>query len=108
VAGIGSEWPVIRIDDRGEPYPMGTLHALQRDQYWFAARVLQRSKLTDGLPAFLQDLRPQGFIGRSVSLRYPELGLPDRINSWDDSDALRYLVRRGEDGIGNIRWGRSP
>ena len=48
VAGIGSEWPVIEIDDRGEPHAVGTLHALQRDQYWFAARVPIRSTLTDG------------------------------------------------------------
>ncbi|MBK6349370.1 MAG: type II toxin-antitoxin system HipA family toxin YjjJ [Proteobacteria bacterium] len=105
VAGIGSEWPVIEIDDRGEPHAVGTLHALQRDQYWFAARVPIRSTLTDGLPTFLLDLRPQGFVGRSVPLRYPELGLPERINAWDDSDALRCLVRRGEDGIGNILMG---
>ena len=103
--GIGSTWPVFAVSETGEPEMLGRLTSLYRDQYWFDAKQKDRSEVTDGLPFFLQDLRPQGFIGRTVPKRYPELGLPERITDWKDSDVLTYLVRRGDDGIGNILVG---
>jgi hypothetical protein len=102
---IGSSWPVFAINEEGQASLLGRLHALARDQYWFAATVLLQSELSDGLPFFLQDLWPQGFIGRTVSKRFPELGLPDRINDWNDSHVLVYLSQRGDDSIGNILIG---
>ena len=105
IPGIGSTWPVFAVSETGEPEMLGRLTSLYRDQYWFDAKQKDRSEVTDGLPFFLQDLRPQGFIGRTVPKRYPELGLPERITDWKDSDVLTYLVRRGDDGIGNILVG---
>lgn len=105
ISGIGSTWPVFAVSETGEPELLGRLTSLYRDQYWFDAKQTDRSEVTDGLPFFLQDLRPQGFIGRTVPKRYPELGLPERITDWKDSDVLTYLVRRGDDGIGNILVG---
>jgi hypothetical protein len=105
IPGIGSTWPVFAVSETGEPELLGRLTSLYRDQYWFDAKQTDRSEVTDGLPFFLQDLRPQGFIGRTVPKRYPELGLPERITDWKDSDVLTYLVRRGDDGIGNILVG---
>jgi hypothetical protein len=105
IPGIGSTWPVFAVSETGEPELLGRLTSLYRDQYWFDAKQKDRSEVTDGLPFFLQDLRPQGFIGRTVPKRYPELGLPERITDWKDSDVLTYLVRRGDDGIGNILVG---
>jgi len=105
ILGIGSTWPVFAVSEAGEPDLLGQLTSLQRDQYWFHARQTSRSEVTDGLPFFLQDLRPQGFIGRTVPKRFPELGLPERITDWNDSDVLTYIVRRGDDGIGNILVG---
>ena len=105
IPGIGSTWPVFAVSETGEPELLGRLTSLYRDQYWFDAKQAARSEVTDGLPFFLQDLRPQGFIGRTVPKRYPELGLPERITDWKDSDVLTYLVRRGDDGIGNILVG---
>ena len=105
IPGIGSTWPVFAVSETGEPEMLGRLTSLYRDQYWFDAKQKDRSEVTDGLPFFLQDLRPQGFIGRTVPKRHPELGLPERITDWKDSDVLTYLVRRGDDGIGNILVG---
>ena len=102
IPGIGGAWPVFTISETGEPELLGRLFSLHRDQYWFEATIPSRSALTDGLPIFLQDLRPQGFIGRTVPKRCPQLGLPERIGDWKDSDVLVYLVRRGDDAIGNI------
>lgn len=102
---IGSSWPVFLIDEKGEPTLHGRLNALTRDQYWFAATDDQFSEVSDGLPFFIQDLRPQGFIGRTVPKRYPELGLPERITDWNDAHALIYLTQRGDDSIGNLLIG---
>jgi hypothetical protein len=105
ISGIGPTWPVFAVSESGEPDLLGRLTSLHRDQYWFNAERTARSEVTDGLPFFLQDLRPQGFIGRTIPKRYPELGLPERITDWKDADVLTWLVRRGDDGIGNILIG---
>jgi hypothetical protein len=102
---IGSSWPVFVISDHGEPSLMGRLHALARDQYGFTAVAAQHSHVSDGLPFFLQDLWPQGFMGRTIPKRFPELELPERINDWNDRDVLTYLTQRGDDSVGNIMIG---
>jgi hypothetical protein len=103
--GIGSNWPLFQISARGEPTLVGRLHALARDQYWLDAPIGAHSRFSDGLPFYLQDLVPQGFIGRTVPRRYPELQLPERITDWSDDHVLTYLCRRGEDCIGNLILG---
>ena len=102
---IGSSWPVFVIDQRGAPAPYGQLTSLARDQYWLDSPDRRNSVLSDGLPYFLADLWPQGFIGRTVPKRFPDLGLPERITDWNDSDVLSYLTRRGEDCVGNLLLG---
>jgi hypothetical protein len=102
---IGSSWPIFVIGEEGQASLLGRLHGLARDQYWFAATAPRQSELSDGLPFFLQDLWPQGFFGRTLSKRFPELGLPDRIGDWNDSHVLTYLSQRGDDSIGNILIG---
>jgi hypothetical protein len=102
---IGSSWPVFEIGRRGEPLPYGRLHSLAREQYWFAAARVENSHISDGLPFFLQDSWPQGFIGRTVPKRFPELGLPARISDWNDKDVLTLLTQRGDDSIGNLLIG---
>ena len=99
---IGSSWPVFRVNESGQPSVQGRLEALAPDHYGFAATTDPYSQVSDGLPFFLQDLWPQGFIGRTVPKRFPELGLPQRIADWNDSHVLRYLTQRGEDPIGNL------
>lgn len=106
--GIGSSWPLFVISARGEPSLLGKLHALARDQYWLDTKPGMHSQFSEGLPFYLQDLIPQGFIGRTVPRRYPELNLPERITDWNDDHVLTYLSRRGEDCIGNLILGDEP
>lgn len=101
ISGIGDQWPIFEIDALGAPVQRGRLYALHGNQYWFEARTALHSSLTDGLPYFLQDLWPQGFIGRTVPRRHPDLDLPERIADWNDDHVLTFLVRRGEDLIGS-------
>jgi hypothetical protein len=105
MSGVGSSWPVFVVDQQGALAPCGELFALAHEQYWFEAAYPRRSLLTDGLPFFLQDLRPQGFLGRTIPKRFPELDLPQRITDWNDSHTLTYLMQRGEDCVGNLFLG---
>lgn len=103
--GVGSSWPVFVVDQEGTLAPCGELFALAQEQYWFEAAGPRQCLLSDGLPYFLQDLWPQGFIGRAIPKRFPELELPPRITDWSDAHALTYLIRRGEDCVGNLFLG---
>lgn len=102
---IGSSWPLVRIDAEGKPILLGHLHALARDQYWFDAELGTAARLSDGLPFYLQDLIPQGFLGRFVPRRFFDLGLPERVADWHDDHVLTYLCQRGEDCMGDLLLG---
>jgi hypothetical protein len=107
VEGIGSSWPLRRIDEHGHPHEMGVLHALAGTEYFFQphARNFQWGGLSDGLPYFLQDQRPGGFLGRAVPRRYSELALPQRVADWTDDHYLRFLTQRGSDPVGDLLLG---
>ncbi len=111
VADIGSAWPLYRIGRQGEIDELGTVNALAADQYFVDAiatsRALGNGGVTDGLPYFLQDQRPGGFLGRAVPTRYPELRLPPRVVDWSDEHYLRYLTRHGSDTAGDLILGES-
>jgi hypothetical protein len=60
----------------------------------------------EGLPWWLTDMRPQGFLGRAYAhQRATELGLPPDVRHWSDTDALRALLSIGVDAVGNLLLG---
>jgi len=106
VEGIGARWPLRSIDEHGKSHELGTLHALAGDEYFFLpAKEFSWGGMTQGLPYYLQDQRPAGFLGRAVPRRYPELALPQRVVDWNDDHYLRYLTQRGSDAVGNLVLG---
>ena len=111
VQGIGSAWPLRKIDAAGAILEFGVLYALAADQYYFEPSPAAKSQgfgwegLSPGMPYFLQDQRPGGFLGRAVPLNYPELELPPRVVDWTDDHCLRYLVQRGSDTVSNLILG---
>lgn len=108
IESIGDNWPLHRINRRGEIEELGTLHALAADQYYFELTSTARTSglayegISDGIPYFLQDQRPGGFLGRAVPRRYPELRLPQRVIDWNDDHYLRYLTQHGSDAISDL------
>jgi hypothetical protein len=58
--------------------------------------------MTEGIPYFLQDAQPAGFLGRTIPAAYPELNLPARVQDWTDDHVLIYLTQRGSDTVGNL------
>jgi hypothetical protein len=108
VSNIGSHWTLRRVNEKGNVDVVGALYALASDQYWFSPATPSGSALagvTDGIPYFLQDQRPGGFLGRAVPLRYPGLELPQRVVDWHDDHYLQYLTRRGADTVGDLILG---
>jgi hypothetical protein len=62
-----------------------------------------RGQLYGHLPWFIQDMRPDGFMGRAFAQRAgPNMGLPPRLPDWNYDHVLVALARRGEDVIGDL------
>lgn len=114
VHGLGSHWPLYRIDAQGRAHRLGTLHALQRDQCHLAAQSMPdwvcgefADGLFPGLPWFLDDMRPQGFLGRAFARQAATtLGLSPDLSAWDQNDVLKALLLRGTDAPGNFVLGK--
>ena len=101
IAGLGRHTPVFRVDERGHPNRHSVLHFLAGSEYWLE-RESGDDQSFSGLPPFVEDMRPQGYIGRGFPALYPELRLPGRINDWSDDHQLIALAMRGEDCVGNL------
>jgi hypothetical protein len=111
IDSIGDAWPLHRIDQAGAVRELGTLFALAADQYCFEPTGTSLrdgfawSGISEGVPYFLQDQRPGGFLGRAVPRFYAELNLPQRVVDWNDDHYLRYLTQRGSDALGDLILG---
>jgi hypothetical protein len=111
IESIGSQWPLRRIDGAGDIEELGILFSLAADEYYLdvypsaQARGFAWGGLSNGLPYFLQDQRPDGFLGAAVPARYPGLNLPQRVTDWSDDQYLRYLTLHGSDPVSNLILG---
>lgn len=106
VRGLGSKWPLYRIDESGRPSELGTVLAIEREHYFGRSPTPRVTGLGEGLPYYLRDARPAGFMGRAIPARHPDLGLPPRIVDWTDDHVLAFLVQRGDDTAGDLILGR--
>ena len=101
VPGVGSEVQVMRVDTQGQPSPFARMVPLDGGAFWVdeADGVSARH---DSLPWFLDDMRPQGFMGRTFAHAHPELQLGSDPRHWSDDDILRAMVLYGDDLPGNL------
>ena len=61
---------------------------------------------SDGLPWWLFDMRPQGYLGRAYASTYTAaLGLPANPEHWSDTEVIRALLAHGQDAVGNLLIG---
>jgi hypothetical protein len=101
VPGVGAEVAVMRIDARGQASPFARMVPLQGGAFW-VDEADGVSALHGGLPWFLDDMRPQGFMGRTFAHAHPDLQLGGDPRHWSDDDVLRALVLFGDDLPGNL------
>jgi hypothetical protein len=102
VRGLGFKFPVYRIDQDGNANQAGELWSLHGGYRWQGTDEW-KPELYTHLPWFIQDMRPDGFVGRAFMHRFSlDLGLPERLSDWKDDDILVGLLRRGEDAMGDL------
>ncbi|MDZ7938466.1 MAG: type II toxin-antitoxin system HipA family toxin YjjJ [Rhodoferax sp.] len=101
VRDVGRSVPVMRIDAQGQPSPFARLVPLASGAVWIDEED-GLSKRFDSLPWFLDDMRPQGFMGRTFASTHPELQLGNDPRYWSDDDVLRALALCGDDLPGNL------
>jgi hypothetical protein len=110
----GRRWPLHRIGPDGQAQTLGELRALHGNGFHFVpARPLPaflHGDFADGLfpslPWFLDDQRPQGFLGRAFVHRVAaDIGAPDDLARWAADDIVLALLRHGEDEPGDLVLG---
>ena len=106
VPGVGREVPVMRVNERGQASPFASLVPLQGGAIW-VDEADGLSQQHGGLPWFLDDMRPQGFMGRTFAHAHPELQLGSDPRHWNDDDVLRALALFGDDLPGNLVVGEA-
>ena len=105
-AGRGfGDVPVFRVDAQGKLKELGLLTPVRPDGYVFnPADGLQVH--SDGLPWWLLDMLPQGYLGRAYAAHVgTTLGLPNTLKEWTDNHAMRALLVHGHDMVGNLLLG---
>ena len=102
IAGVAAPIPMFRVDATGQVSPAGQLDTLEGGFYALTQTAQTSYRLFQGMPFFLGDLRPQGFLGRMKPGKHPELGLPADILRWTDEQVLKYIARRSEQAAGNL------
>jgi hypothetical protein len=101
IAGLGRQLPVFRVNEQGQASKHGVLSFIEPNGCWLE-RESGDGQWFSGLPPFVEDMRPQGYMGRGFPARFPDLRLPERIRDWSDDHQLIALAMRGEDCIGNL------
>jgi hypothetical protein len=112
--GSGAAWPLFRVDQFGQISAFGDLITLDGPGSrlrpmpavgWLRDEFSQG--VFPGLPWFLDDQRPQGFLGRLLARSMSrELGFPSNIDLWSDYDVLiGALLLNGEHAPGNFTLG---
>lgn len=114
--------PVFRISRAGEPEQIGRLHLAHGHGCWFEGHFpgwpidsAMRDGWFEGLPYPLQDMRPDGFLGRAFAMAHaPLLQVSEDPREWSDDDTLHALSLLGSDTVGDLivgeaayqRWAR--
>ena len=100
-----SDIPIYRIDVEGRLRQLGTLVPV-RPEGFVMCQEDGVALHSDGLPWWLFDMRPQGYLGRAYAFRHSaELRLPERLTNWTDTHALWALLVHGHDVVGNLLLG---
>ena len=112
----GGAWPLWRMRPDATLEELGTLHLLRGERFQFVPTGERPNLMRPvesvpghfpGLPWFLDDLRPQGFLGRTLAHRQgARLGVPDDLHRWQLRDTLLAMTRTGGTGIGDLLPGR--
>jgi hypothetical protein len=106
--------PLYRVDARGMAHEAGLLHPLHpagcmldgaAGLGWPLDGAMQQGWF-DGLPFLLDDMRPQGFLGRHFARHHAALmQVADDPTAWSEDDVLQVLSLLGADQPGDCILG---
>lgn len=110
------DWlPLVMVDRHGNNRVVAYVRPLQHGGYYLQQESGMPSLLAGGegnglfddLPYFLDDLRPQGFLGRQIAAQLAEqgAGFPHDLRNWNSNHVGRYLIANGDDLSGNFKFG---
>ena len=109
------EIPLVRVDAYGNSENIAGIVPLAHGGFFVHLMPgaphtllgLSQNGLYDNLPWFLDDMRPQGFIGRRIAeqLATKSSGFPPHPHLWSSDQVLRYLLAAGDDLPGNLQCG---
>jgi len=94
--------PITKIDRAGKASEFGTVIPVVEGRCWVEEFDEPLTQLHGGLPWFLADMRPQGFLGRAFAHARKDFGLAENPEHWSDDDVLKALCQAGEDLPGNL------
>ena len=115
--GKASNWKLYQVDAAGQAHVAGTLYALHQgefyleptgesDRYRYLLNGEDHPHLFPDLPWFLEDMRPQGYLGRMLAHTHgPVLGIGTNPENWTIDDALKAILAYGADTPGNFILG---
>ena len=102
-------FPLFRVTAGGQLEHWGVLHPVRPEGF-----VLVRPESTlynrwyPGLPWWLLDMTPQGFLGRAFAREHAQrLGLPSELTLWQDDHVMLAIGAAGEDVVGNLLIGEA-
>jgi hypothetical protein len=108
--GMADDITVYRIDTQGRASVAGQLRLIAPEgcvldvaaMGWPVAQEFAAG-VWPGLPYPLQDMRPQGFLGRALAQQVAAgLQMPSNPKDWSDDDVLQVLMRYGHDCTGDL------
>jgi len=105
VQGVDVPIPIFRVSEEGGLAPIAYLDVLQGEFYATIPLEGTGYDVFKGMPFFIRDLRPQGFLGRMEPGRNRDLDLPDNILHWSDEQVVKYISRRSEHAAGDLILG---
>jgi DNA-binding transcriptional ArsR family regulator len=97
-------FPLYRIDELGKAHGFATLYPVYpADSCVVRNEQSGEWQLYDGLPWYLNDLRPIGFLGRAWGKAAArQLRLPEDVLRWNEDQRLQALCHYGEDMSGDL------
>lgn len=103
IPGLPPSFPLYELGERGSRL-LGILHPVAPDGFYVESTAPIEG-FYPGLPWFLDDLRPSGFLGRLVPTLHPDLGFPRDVLAWTIDQVAVWLHGHGADLVGNLAVG---
>ena len=95
------QFPLWQIDDAGQAWRFGDLYPIWPQGSCLVILNNGTAQWFNGIPWYLTDLRPQGFLGRAWGRRLAQqTGLPEDIRLWQEEDVLLALSQQVSENLG--------